>query len=375
MSNLIYYDLLQTNLENPGTEPKLCAFAEHRNQNFLENPEDYKMSIVRFMVETPTLPIFRPTIQNIPIDEVPVGVNPVDYTIYSITLKMSFAVPDSQGQYPPDQLSQQFIIWETQSLQKPPPSTPPFLNSNKLQDNSNGYYDCFSFGWFINLINKAFIQASADLLTSNVPAIYFDSASQLFVLASPIDTYDTNANEYIEIYMNKALFQLFSSFPFRNITFKEDFGLNKQIITNNYQGFSTTNINGTQNLMVYGEYPTLYLWSPVTSIVFTSSNLPVAPSNSSNPIITRDGINVLSTGNPNTRMVITDLVAGDTYKPYLVYTPTAEYRYMDLKGGDPIKDIDIQVYWQDKQGFLNEFKLSSGSSCTIKILFARKIFL
>ncbi len=374
MSNHIYYDLLQTNLENTDTEPKLCEFNENRNQNFLDNPEDYKMSIVRFMVETPTLPVFRPTIQNIDPSLVPAGINPIDYTIYSITLKQNVAVPDSNGNYPPDQLSQQFIIWETQSLTKSPPLRPPFLNNNKLQDNSTGYYDCFNYGWFINLINKAFARAASDLLMSLVPAIYFDSASQLFVLAAPIDAYNTNNAEYIEIYMNKNLYQLFSSLPEKNVSFKKDFGLNKQIITNNYQDFNTTNINGTINLMVYSEYPTVYLWSPVTSIVFTSSTLPVLPSNASNPIVTRDGENVLKNGNPNTRMTITDLVAGDSYKPYLVYTPSAEYRYFDLmKTSEPLKDIDIQVYWQDKQGFLNEFKLSSGSSATIKILFSRKV--
>jgi hypothetical protein len=42
-------------------------------------------------------------------------------------------------------------------------------------------------------------------------------------------------------------------------------------------------------------------------------------------------------------------------------------------GGSGLKDIDIQVYYQDKNGILNEFKLSSGSSCSIKILFERKI--
>jgi hypothetical protein len=74
-------------------------------------------------------------------------------------------------------------------------------------------------------------------------------------------------------------------------------------------------------------------------------------------------------------MIITDLVAGDNYKPYLVYTPSAEYRFMDLKGGVPIKDIDIQVYYQDRQGNINELKLSSGSSCSIKLLFQRKVLL
>jgi hypothetical protein len=126
--------------------------------------------------------------------------------------------------------------------------------------------------------------------------------------------------------------------------------------------------------MVYGEYSTLYLWSPISSIVFTSSTLPIHPSISSSPVLIREGT-IISPNSiePNTRKIITDLVAVDSYKPYLVYTPSSQYRYIDMIGGSALKDIDIQVYYQDKNGILNEFKLSSGSSCSLKILFERKI--
>jgi len=60
--NYIYYDLIQTNLENSDTEPPQCKFNERRNQEFVTHPEDYKFSITRFMIDTPSLPLFRPTI-------------------------------------------------------------------------------------------------------------------------------------------------------------------------------------------------------------------------------------------------------------------------------------------------------------------------
>jgi hypothetical protein len=70
--------------------------------------------------------------------------------------------------------------------------------------------------------------------------------------------------------------------------------------------------------MVYGEYSTTYLWSPVTSIDFTSTLLPNNASNLSNPISTREGESINFSSAPNSRRLITDLVAGDSYKPYLV---------------------------------------------------------
>ena len=45
-SNQIYYDLLQCNLENNDSEPILCQFSEQRNQTLIENPQDYKFSII-----------------------------------------------------------------------------------------------------------------------------------------------------------------------------------------------------------------------------------------------------------------------------------------------------------------------------------------
>ena len=42
------------------------------------------MSIVRFMIETPALPLCRPTVLCIAIDDVSAGYTPSNFTIYSI---------------------------------------------------------------------------------------------------------------------------------------------------------------------------------------------------------------------------------------------------------------------------------------------------
>ena len=156
--------------------------------------------------------------------------------------------------------------------------------------------------------------------------------------------------------MNTRLYQLFSSFPAVNISHSINNGLNYRIETNNSKRFSTTSIQtdntiSTSSLMVYGEYSTLYLWSPMCSIVFTSSTLQIYPYISSSPVLIREG-QIISPNSiePNTRKIITDLVAVDSYKPYLVYTPSSQYRYIDMIGGSALKDIDIQVYYQDKNG-------------------------
>jgi hypothetical protein len=297
--------------------------------------------------------------------------------VYSITLKKNTAT-STDGVYSSSDVSQQYIQWTPQDITISEPKSP-VKNSNGLQDNSTGYYNCYQYAFFLKLINNAFELASVDLGISNAPTILFDSASNLFVLSAPKDNYDTSLTTYWEIYMNKSLYQLFSSFPAINTSNIQDYGLNYKIFTNNFKGFSTTSVYtdtlgaDTESLMVYGEYSTLYLWNCVTSIVFTSSNLPVVASITSNPALTREGEALIFNNQPNTRRIVTDLVAGDSYKPYLVYNPSAQYRYIDLTQGSSLRDIDIQVYFLDRQGQLNPFKLSSGSTATIKILFERKV--
>jgi hypothetical protein len=102
-----YYDLIQTNLENSETDAPHCQFNERRNQEFLKNPEDYKFSITRFMIDTPSLPLFRPIIRYLePTDSL---ISP-DITVYSITLKLNTADDSSS--------SQQYVYWETQDETK-----------------------------------------------------------------------------------------------------------------------------------------------------------------------------------------------------------------------------------------------------------------
>ena len=105
-SNQIYYDLLQSNLENNDSEPILCQFSEQRNQTLIENPQDYKFSIIRFMIETPALPLFRPTIQY---------TDDSNFTIYSITLKRSITSAVN-GFYNSSQIHQQYIEWILQGI-------------------------------------------------------------------------------------------------------------------------------------------------------------------------------------------------------------------------------------------------------------------
>ena len=74
----IYYDLVVTNLKSDKTEPIQIQFNENRAKSILSNTGEYDLSIVRFSVDTQTLPVWIPEIQSNQSDR--------DLTIYSVSL-------------------------------------------------------------------------------------------------------------------------------------------------------------------------------------------------------------------------------------------------------------------------------------------------
>jgi hypothetical protein len=126
-------------------------------------------------------------------------------------------------------------------------------------------------------------------------------------------------------------------------------------------------------IQVHQELSTIDTWCPVNGIVFTTNTLPIVTNQySSNSVINNDRPS-FETG-AQYALIITDLQTNEQgYKPNLLYNPTAEYRRIDMTGNRGLTNIDIRVFWRAKTGQLIPFKLSSGISASIKILFQKKI--
>ena len=120
----IYYDVVVTNFETISKVPPPLYFIETRNIPFVLDPESYYLSIVRFSLDTPTLPVLQPEIQ-------PNQAN-VNLTTYSITLSWTNPLAPFQTF---DQ--QEYIIFQPQDLAAQVPS-PPSLNPTLLQNNQTG---------------------------------------------------------------------------------------------------------------------------------------------------------------------------------------------------------------------------------------------
>ena len=372
-----YYDITISNLDSGTTIPPILYFNESRSQPFIDKPEDYYLSIIRFSIDTGTaLPVFIPEIQRNQTD--------INLTVYSVSLQYTdpFLGPFSV---------QTYIEWSPQNLVSPLPP-PPSTNLNGIQYNGQGYYDCFQYQYFLNLVNQAFQTCFTDLnalidltpLTTHAPIFTFDIQNQIFILNCDVNGYSSTLPRPIGIYMNAGLYQLFGTLPMtiNSITGNDSAGNPKgliyQIQTDTFGGSSITTFppdstDQYQAIQVQQETSSIPIWSPVVAIVFCSTTLPVSANQVSAPLIYDNGRTLQQSNNSNISPIITDIVADNAlYTPFLVYNPLAEYRLISLIGNTPLNNLDIQVYWRNRFGELNPLRLPSGGSCTLKILFTRK---
>jgi hypothetical protein len=290
---------------------------------------------------------------------------------------------------PFQQFNQQtFISWLPQDLASPIPR-PPSLTDNKFQDDSGGYYYCYNYSYFLQVVNNALgacfillnqqvVFAGLVLPTLISPVMTWNNDSNIAVLNADLLGYDQTNISHIKIFMNLPLYQLFNSMPAYIQPFPALLGKNYLIDTNNFGNSQVTPFPfyapTYDALQIFQEQTAVNIWSPVSSIVFTSNTLPINSTNVCNPSIFLNGVSTNNNGsNSDIAQVITDFQAeNNIYKNSCLYIPSGENRYVDLMGTTPLYTIDINMFWKNKIGTLYPFRLSVGCSASIKVLFERK---
>jgi hypothetical protein len=147
-------------------------------------------------------------------------------------------------------------------------------------------------------------------------------------------------------------------------------------------GFAPAPVNGKVFWLNEQEYRSDdTLWSPISSIVFTSTLLPTRAEQTGPPVILGTGNNNPSapTSQSAFQPIITDIAlpmdtGASSYRQFLFYAPTAEYRLTDFSASkQPIRNIDIQVYWKNRlDNNLYPVSMFNLSSVSIKVMFRHK---
>ena len=352
----VYYDLNISNINTKAGDNPVLKFSQTYGSNIIDIPKNYYMSIIRFSLDTSSLPVLLPTIEPNQSDP--------NLTIYSVSMTYN------------NYVSQAFVKFVPQDQTQNVPS-PPSLNKN-LYQSYVPYYYIYNYSYFITLVNTALttcfnnLQNQVQLPTSNVPYLQWDNSTEKATLITDNAGFnDANTNP-ISLYFNNALYQLFCSFPMYIYSTTSLQGLNYRISCNAY-GQAPKQTSGTYTLLLCEqEHTTINLWSPISSIVFTSNTLPINNELVSAPSVYLNSKSIQSTDNNIISQTVADFEASDlTYKPYLAYQPSI-FRYIDLKGNSELRNIDISCYWKNNIGDLTPFYLNSGDSASMKIMFCLK---
>jgi hypothetical protein len=369
------------------TKELQLVFNQSRAQPYLINPSKYFLSVQRFTIESPNLPVF--------ICQPIVGQGDINKSIYSITIER-----ESDGA-----LQTLNVSWQPDDKSVPVPS-----GTVTTSWQTNPYYYCYSYQHFIDLINNTFTEFLTTSFISGLgvtqPYMYFDTKTHLATVGGNVITYRTTTQgAYLgngagyKIYFNIELYNLFSSLKaiYKGTTgpvvgadyqLVMDTGSNtiyaslQNYIVNWFQnprnnttgGVDTTDVINTQ------EYSTLPLWTPIKNIVFRTTLLNVAPDIVGTPIVFEQGDLNINSGKSNTDILnimidhTVPLTIGTEYRPFIYFEPVGEFRLVELYGNQPINSMDIAVFWKDSFGNLIPFVLDIGASATIKLLFRKKTF-
>ena len=124
------------------------------------------------------------------------------------------------------------------------------------------------------------------------------------------------------------------------------------------------------------------LWSPISTIVFTTALMPIKPESTASPVLL--GQNNIGNSQPTAQSAFTriitdialDLAQGGAgaYKSFIYYVPSAEYRLSDfLSSHQPLSGVDVQVFWKNRlNNQLYPIAMTNLSSVSFKLMFKKK---
>lgn len=278
-------------------------------------------------------------------------------------------------------VSSQNLIWVPD-----PNQTPPTQNDPNNQVLGGEYYYMYSYFELINMINTALKVAWVDIGLATIyptlipPFMGLNSATGIITLYAPevIDT--TN----IKIFCNAPLANFLDGFAFTTLPgipntpapFGEDYIFITTPASRIPEQAYTPPYIAMPNPPIYYKYDqdhsTLPLWSSMRRLVLVSNTIPISPEY----LPASSGSQANTAGNNVAIPVLSEFsVATESVadvRSIAYYTPSAQYRLVDLMSDAPLSKIDVQVFWQDSQGRLFPLVLSPGQQVDITIGFFRK---
>jgi hypothetical protein len=379
-------------------------FQETRDSPIINDASKYNFSIIRFTMNGPNkdLPMFIPVIRTGADNPT----NNVNLTIYSITIDMTI-IGVGAGTY----TSTQPIIYVPETLDTTLAPVPSSVTLNTIgQDISTRYYWVYTYShWLDNCVRPAFQAAIDDIanqagvvLKTTAPYMVYNPTTNLFTLYADAEGFGGNLrlsagtaqDENATLFFNSNMFGLFSNFKNQYVNVPNTEKTNLIYTGAEGYGVVTGGVPYSQNVISIGaggslkyfwnqvqDYEsTSTLWSPIESIVFNSTLLPLIFEQTGDPVkFGESNTDTVLTGSQQAfQPIITDIALpienAQSYRELIYYAPTAEYRLASFaRSKQPINQIDIQVYWKSRlDGQLYPVSMFNASSVSIKFMFRRR---
>jgi hypothetical protein len=353
------HQYVELSFQNSSNKAQNLVFEETRSKAFINDSGQYYLSVVRFHIDTTSLPVM--------IARVLTGQTDINKTVYSITMKYK------------DIIHQEYLTFTPQDLTAGTPKAP-----QTIQDLSTGYYFLYNYSFFVNMINETFktcfnnlksaVEDAEDTLpTNNAPFVVYDPSSGEMLINLDKLGFDNALEDYIKVYLNEPMHNLFSSFEYIINSTDDANGMNYLLnVVNN--GVNLLDLENYTAIQLYQEYPCISNWSCLQSVLICSSNLPINPSIRAAP--TQFGTSYATTTQQSDSIrILTDfeigLTTGKEMKPSINYAPNI-YRLIDMFGHSEIDKIYIEVYWSDTYNNIYPLKCKFNENSNIKLLFRKK---
>lgn len=370
-----------TSYRNNTLSNTLAFLIDQQASAILDAPNDYYMSIVRFVCNLSTLPIRIFDMIHTPPN--------IDTSPFSISMQYN------------GHAVQKYIKWEPEDKQAPAPNL-----SISVNEYFSPYFYLYTYTHLVKLINRAYIDCFNDLLaltplpTSQAPFMVYNRDSRTFDLI--VDETYRNVSidgagvfNNIEIYYNTPFYNLlFNTYALKVASDNEPLGrtfhLQIDMTGDNvidqtlgvdikyydpYNDLALVPI-AKKLITLKQEYQIMNNLADGQQIVFTSTNLQTAQEFSS-PQIGFTGV-PLDAIQQNQLSIITDLDMSEAIntngsaRQIVTYTPTAEYRLININSTKPIKRIDIKIWWVNRFGYLIPLYLGYFNIASLKIVFIKK---
>lgn len=350
--DIAYYDAL---IQEPfATTPVPAIYSVKTKKPILDKASDWSMSIIRFSVPTNFIPLFNFQIQSGPTQ------TDIDLGTYSFTLVRGATTVRTFLRYTN---WNDFVV----VLPKPPSELPPLY----VQDQQTAYYGVFSIQHMVNMMNVAIATSWAALPAipgDEAPYFIYDSESSILSLISLKANYNVDTPGHTEIYGNFEIYRFLQAFPTRRIGSDipdgKDIKMMVQDTRNN--SYDATHFQTKQ------QYATLSDWNDMTSILFQSNTIPSRSEYTTNG----GGISVNADNTPSQPILndfITYPVESANMRGTVLYSPTAEYRWINLVSDKELREISIIVYWTDRYQNIHQVYIRPDEQLSIKIIFQKRV--